>query len=85
MGYAKRCWHLCKTRVSITSVWWESFCRKHHNPTIRNPAPISQARVAASDSEVISRYFDILEQTPAENDLEDKPCQIFNMDETGML
>jgi len=28
--------------------------------------------------------FDILEQTLADNDLEDKPCQIFNINETGM-
>ena len=65
---------------AITSVWWESL----PNLTIHNPAPLSQARVAASDSDVISRYFNILEQSLAENNLEDKPCQIFNMDETGM-
>ena len=68
----------------VTSGWWESFCRRNPNLTIRTPAPLSQARVAASDSDVISRYFDILEQTLADNHLEDKPCQIFNMDETGM-
>ena len=45
----------------VTSGWWESFCRRHPNLTTCNPAPLSQARVAASDSDVISRYFDILE------------------------
>lgn len=30
------------------------------------------------------QYFDLLERTLAENDLIDKPSQIFNLDETGM-
>ena len=94
MGYAKSCkevlalaqslvanWGVTK---AITSVWWESFCRRHPNLTIRYSAPLSKARMVASDSDVISRYFNILEQTLAENNLEDKPCQMFNMDETGM-
>ena len=69
---------------AITSGWWESFCRRHPNLTLRAPAPLSQARVYASDRDVIARYFDLLEHTLVENDLHDKPCQLFNMDETGM-
>ena len=29
-------------------------------------------------------YFDMLKETLEENNLTDKPCQIFNMDETGL-
>ena len=34
--------------------------------------------------DIISRYFDLLEETLIENNLIEKPCNIFNMDETGM-
>ena len=34
-------------------------------------------------SEIIDNYFDLLESTLLENDLCDKPCQIFNVDESG--
>ena len=37
-----------------------------------------------SDSGIINRYFDLLEQTLLENDLIDKPSQIFNCDEFGL-
>ena len=29
-------------------------------------------------------YYDFLESTLEENDLMDKPCQVFNTDESGM-
>ena len=32
----------------------------------------------------LNAYFDMLETTLADNDLLDKPCQLFNMDETGL-
>ena len=32
----------------------------------------------------MNKYFDILERTLIENDLNDKPSQIFNCDETGL-
>ena len=38
----------------------------------------------ASDRISIDNYFDELEQTLEENGLFDKPCLVFNMDETGM-
>ena len=34
---------------------------------------------------MLSRYFDLLEQTLQENGLIGNPGQIFNMDESGML
>ena len=68
----------------VTSGWWQSFCRRHPNLTLRAPASLSQARRSASDPETVERYFDLLEQTMVENDLLDKPCNIFNVDESGM-
>ena len=52
-----------------------------YNPT---NAPLSKSRFVATDPEVINRYFDLLEETLERAELEDKPAQIFNMDETGM-
>ena len=68
----------------VTNGWWESFCKRHPNLTLRASVPLSQARAKATDPEVLDQYFDLLEQTVQDNDLEDKPCQIFNVDETGM-
>ena len=68
----------------VTSGWWQCFCRRHPNLTLRAPASLSKARHNASDPEIVKRYFDLLEQTMVENDLLDKPGQIFNVDESGM-
>ena len=43
--------------------------------------PLSQARAKATDPGMLKQYFDLLEQTIA---VEGKPCQIFNVDESGM-
>jgi len=48
-----------------------------HMVTTSSPTP-------PPDPEMVSGYFDLLEQTLVENDLKGKPGQIFNMDESGM-
>ena len=52
--------------------------------SLRTIAPLSPARMKGSDTEALHTYFDMLEHTLSSNDLADKPCQIYNMDETGM-
>lgn len=52
--------------------------------TLRSAVPLSLARARASDPEMLTHYFDLLEQTLHENNLIGKPGQIFNMDESGM-
>jgi len=44
----------------------------------------AHVRMDAISQESISRYFDLLESTIEEYQLEDCPGQIYNMDETGM-
>ena len=53
-----------------------------HHPklTLRTPTTLSLFRTNATDPQVINT----LEMTLEENGLTDKPCQIFNIDETGM-
>ena len=71
-------------KVKVTNGWWESFKRRHPKEiTLRTAEPISYARLVSTNQEVIDKYFDYLEETLQENDLNDKPCQIFNFDESG--
>ena len=70
--------------VVLSGGWWESFKKRHPKITLRSAEPLAYARAVASNPVVLDRYYDILESTLAENELGDKPCQIFNCDETGM-
>ena len=67
----------------ISNGWWEKFCTRNPSITLRASVPLSKARAEATDSEIIDGYFDLLEKTMAEYDLLDKPCQVFNADESG--
>ena len=77
---------LVQTQVDkpISHEWWDSLCKRHPNLTFRTPAPLSIARATAVDETALERYFDLLERTLGDNGLLEKPCQVFNMDETGM-
>lgn len=69
---------------TVTYGWWEAFRRRHPNLALRTSSSLSKARALASNRVVLDHYFDLLEETLEENGLKDRPCQIFNMDETGM-
>ena len=83
VGYAKtRKEILGLVQIQVdTHGWWNSFCKRNPNLTFRTPAPLSLARATAVDEDALGRYFDLLERTLEDNGL---PCQIFNLDETGM-
>ena len=68
----------------VSHGWWERFCQRHPCVSLRTAATLSSARVRSSTTKEIDTYFDVLEQTLLENELLDKPCQIYNLDETGM-
>ena len=70
-------------RKTVSSGWLESFSHRHPHLSLHIAAPLSLVRAQASDPEMISRYFDLLELT-LENELRGKPGQIFNMDESSM-
>ena len=73
----------CLNRV-VSNGWWESFCCRNPNLSLRASAPLSMARAKATDPDMLNQYFDLLECTFAENDLNGKPNNIFNMDESGV-
>ena len=68
----------------VTTGWWESFRKRHAELSLRMSEPLGHVRAVCSSPEVLQRYFDILEDTLRSNELMDKPCQVFNCDETGM-
>ena len=71
-------------KTAVSPGWWASFVARHPKLTLRTPATLSLARANATDRVVIDNYFDELERALDETRLIDRPCQIFNMDETGM-
>ena len=73
-------------KVTINHGWWDISRKRHPEFVLRVPAPVSSARSKATDPDVFSRYFDLLEETICmkENKLDGKPGQIFNMDESAM-
>ena len=44
---------------------------------------MTHARVAGASHKIIENYFDILEATLSEHNIADRPCQIYNLDESG--
>ncbi|XP_019852802.1 PREDICTED: uncharacterized protein LOC109582507 isoform X4 [Amphimedon queenslandica] len=71
-------------RVTLSNGWWVSFKQRYPSITLRTVEKLSYCRLIATDECVMSRYFDLLEETLQENDLLEKPSQIFNCDETGL-
>ena len=69
---------------TVTAGWWQRFIKRNANITLRAPSPLSNARAYATDPDIMNRYFDLLEETLLRYELKDKPCCIFNMDETGL-
>ena len=67
IGYARSCKELIALVQSIienkgitghvTNSWWESFCKRHPNLTLRANVPLSQARAKATDPEMLKAIF----------------------------
>ena len=63
--------------------WFLRF-KKRHKLSIKEPQTLEYARKkAGTDPFTIEGYFDILKQTLIDLDIENKPKQIFNIDETS--
>ena len=69
---------------SVSSGWLSSFLKRHPSIVLRTPACLGRARYLATNDETLKNYFDLLEKTMEKHKLTDKPCLIFNMDESGM-
>ena len=70
--------------TTITNGWWERFRQRHPKLTLKAAVPLSYARAMATDQDVLSRYFDMLEDCLKGNGIFNRPANIFNCDETGL-
>ncbi|CAH2095105.1 unnamed protein product [Euphydryas editha] len=62
--------------------WFVSFSKRHHL-SIKKPQAVEYARKTAIDPYIVFPYFDLLEKTIKELNLQDKPHAIWNLDETS--
>ena len=60
--------------VHVTHGWWERFCFRHPEISLRTTSALSYARAKGQNEEALSSYFDILEDTFNEHKLHDKPA-----------
>lgn len=63
---------------------WFLYFKKRHNLSIKKPQSVEYSRKKMTDPFVINEYFNLLHQQLTELDLFDKPCRIWNLDETSV-
>ena len=69
---------LQKDRIS------DKFMKRQTYLSLRKGDPAANDRMDAVTSQAIKHYFNLLEKTLKDNNLLNKPAQIYNVDETGM-
>ena len=69
-------------QIVVNNGWWERFCQRNPQITLRAPAPMSSSRAIAFDREYINNYFDLLEEILRANNIYNKSTNIFNFDES---
>ena len=67
----------------ITQGWYEKFMKRQTYLSLCKGDPAANEMDAVT-SQAIKHYFDLLEKTLKDNNLLNKPAQIYNVDETGM-
>ena len=64
--------------------WFLSFMKRHKKSiSLRKPEALSKARARGVNKESVQKFYDILKTVIAEFGLQDKPQNIFNVDESG--
>jgi hypothetical protein len=62
--------------------WLRSFLKRHPNLSLKKSRPLEQTRASLSEEQV-DNWFTLLLKIIQENNLQDRPAQIFNSDESG--
>lgn len=62
--------------------WLRSFLKRHKNLMLKKSYPLEKKR-AALTAEQVDEWFELLLKVIDENDLANRPAQLFNCDETG--
>lgn len=64
--------------------WLKLFLKRNPSLSIRKAEGVSMSRAEGMNKEEVQKYFQLLTKILTENDLLDKPLNIFNMDESGL-
>jgi len=65
--------------------WLYGFFQRHPTLTRRLPEQLKSARAKSSaNSNIVKEWFQLVEKTLVDNNLQNSPHLIFNVDETGM-
>ncbi|XP_047142044.2 jerky protein homolog-like [Hydra vulgaris] len=64
--------------------WWRGMCKRLKHFTLRQPEETAAIRHQCMNASKISKYFFVLKNVLMEKKLNNKPKNIWNMDETGM-
>lgn len=64
--------------------WFRSFMDRQKDLSIRVSEGLSLARAKGMNRKEVNDFFDLLQKTLTDNNLENQPHRIFNMDETGI-
>ena len=62
--------------------WLRSFLRRHENLVLKKSIPLEKKRAQVTSKE-IDDWFNLLSKIIKENNLENRPGQLFNCDESG--
>lgn len=69
---------------TVSDGWWRRFLQRNPQLTLRKGDSTAAVRLACTSAETLRNYFGLLREVLYENDLMDKPAQLYNVDETGM-
>ena len=69
---------------TISNGWFCRFMGRQPQLALRKGDPIANVRLENTTKEVMKEYFELLKTTLTENNLLDKPSQLYNVDETGI-
>ncbi|XP_062340827.1 uncharacterized protein LOC134039094 [Osmerus eperlanus] len=76
--------HQAAPKTGLGQTWWINFRERHHHRlTARTPDIIDRGRASCAKRGPIEEYFKFLTTTLEEHGLREKPCQVYNCDETG--
>ena len=62
--------------------WWQGFIQRHSKLSLHTSDALSYCQSNAVDKERLEYYFSLLKRTLEDNNLMNKACYIYNMDET---
>lgn len=70
------------SEVGLSMHWWTNFRRRHPELTLRKMDNLERSRAECLTPEVVNDHFNLLEKILSENNIKQRPWQIYNCDET---